>query len=240
MKDFLKDIIQNTHSMGFIKNIKIKGEGLKTELAAVAEDKTVIINAEFHNKIGQIDSTVGLSNLDQLNAMLNCPEYNEDSVISLIKNSSGVTETIHFENKDNTYTNNFRLMNPQLISALIPDKPFKGTTWSVKFSPSASSITKFKYQAQTHNDSLQCSFFTENKSLYVEFGDATVGHLGKFVFQPGVNETLLKLSFPVARISSILSLAGDKVMHFSNEGIMEILLDSGLALYSFKIPALSK
>ena len=41
-------------------------------------------------------------------------------------------------------------------------------------------------------------------------------------------------------VISILNLAGDKTMRFSDEGVAEITVNSGLAVYTYKIPAQSK
>jgi hypothetical protein len=47
-------------------------------------------------------------------------------------------------------------------------------------------------------------------------------------------------SYPVTQINAILALTGDKVMKISDGGAAEITVDSGLAMYSYIIPAQSK
>jgi hypothetical protein len=44
----------------------------------------------------------------------------------------------------------------------------------------------------------------------------------------------------VQQTLAILSLDGDKVMKFSDQGAMQIQVDSGLATYEYILPAQSK
>jgi len=72
------------------------------------------------------------------------------------------------------------------------------------------------------------------------FGDHST-HAGNFVFQANVGGTLKReWAWPVKIIISILDLTGDKTMRISDDGIAEITVNSGLAVYSYKIPAQSK
>jgi len=61
------------------------------------------------------------------------------------------------------------------------------------------------------------------------------------VFQAGVTGTLTKAwAWPVAAVSSILSLSGDKTFRISDEGAAQITVNSGLATYDYILPAQSK
>ena len=61
------------------------------------------------------------------------------------------------------------------------------------------------------------------------------------VFHSGVNGSFTKNWFwPVLRFLGILSLQGDKIVRFSDEGAAEITVDSGLIEYRYIIPAQSK
>ena len=71
------------------------------------------------------------------------------------------------------------------------------------------------------------------------FGDAS-SHGGEFVFVNDVSGKLTKAwNWPVAAVLSILKAAdvNNTVVSFSDEGAMQITLDSGLAVYKYIIPA---
>ena len=43
MKDYLNDIVQHTHSPGFIDLIKVQGSDTETSIEGLAEDRSVIV-----------------------------------------------------------------------------------------------------------------------------------------------------------------------------------------------------
>ena len=49
MKDYLQDIVQHTHGLGFIDLVKVDGTDEETILEGLAEDRSVIIKAKFKN-----------------------------------------------------------------------------------------------------------------------------------------------------------------------------------------------
>ena len=51
MKDTLHDIVQHTHSLGFIDLVKIVGDDKTTELDAMAEDRSVILAGNTNSKV---------------------------------------------------------------------------------------------------------------------------------------------------------------------------------------------
>jgi hypothetical protein len=61
------------------------------------------------------------------------------------------------------------------------------------------------------------------------------------VFAHDVEGTLSKgWNWPVAAVISILSLSGDKMIRFSDEGAAQITVDSGLGIYNYILPAQQK
>jgi hypothetical protein len=61
------------------------------------------------------------------------------------------------------------------------------------------------------------------------------------VFAADVEGKLTKpWSWPVAPITAILGLNGDKTIKFSDEGAAMLTVDSGIAEYNYIIPALTK
>jgi hypothetical protein len=80
---------------------------------------------------------------------------------------------------------------------------------------------------------------TDGDKLKFTFGDQST-HGGEFIFATGVVGSLNKgWTWPVASVLSILKIAdaNNAKVSFSNEGAMQITLDSGLATYKYIIPA---
>ena len=48
MKDYLKDIVQHTHGLGFIDQAKVVNEQGTTSLEAMDDDRTVIVLSLIH------------------------------------------------------------------------------------------------------------------------------------------------------------------------------------------------
>jgi hypothetical protein len=80
---------------------------------------------------------------------------------------------------------------------------------------------------------------TESGNLKFIFGDQST-HGGEFIFATNVTGNLNKAwTWPVSSVLSILKIAdaNNAKIGFSNEGAMQITLDSGLATYKYIIPA---
>ena len=74
MRDYLKDIVQHTHGLGFIDQAKVVNENSVTNLEAMDDDRTVIVQAQFKEQVPGLDGTFGLPNLSKLNVLLNIDE----------------------------------------------------------------------------------------------------------------------------------------------------------------------
>jgi hypothetical protein len=243
MKDYLQDIVQHTHSLGIIDLVKITGSDQDTSIEALAEDKSVIVQAKFKNPVPEFVGTFGMPNLGKLNTILNIPEYKENAKLSINKqtrNNEEVPVGIHFENKGGDFKNDYRFMTSEIINEKLKTVRMKQVKWNVEFVPTVSSIQKMKFQAQANSEETTFVSKTENNSLKFYFGDHS-SHAGNFVFQDGVTGTLSKQwSWPVSAVISILSLPGDKEFKISDEGVAQITVDSGIATYNYLLPAQSK
>jgi hypothetical protein len=244
MFDYLKDIVQHTYGLGVISMIKITGTKESTAINAFDQaTKTVILNAEFKAPVAGFEGVFGMPNLDRLNTILNIPEYRDDARITVQsqKDSNGndVPASIQFENKGGDFKNNYRFMSTAVINDQLKNVNMKPVKWGVEVTPTALSIQKLKFQAMAHSDATVFSSKTENGELKFFFGDSS-SHAGSFTFAT-TNGTLSKqLNWPVSVVNSILSLPGDKTFKISDDGVAEIVVDSGLAVYHYKLPAQTK
>lgn len=240
---FLKDIVQHTFSLGGINLVKVTGTESETAIDAMSEDRSVILQAKTHNPWPMFIGQFGMPNLDKLNVILNIPEYAEDSKITVTKKKIGEVEELaglHFENKAGDFKNDYRFMSSALINEQLKQLKFKGVKWNVEFEPSVQNIQRLKFMASANSEEKTFIAKTEKGALKFMFGDHS-SHAGDFVFADGVSGTVAKgFHWPITEVMGILNLSGDKVFRISDEGAAQITVDSGLALYTYTMPAQQK
>ena len=240
MKDHLLDLVQHTYDLGCIDLIKVTGTTADTTVNGVAEDKSVILEAQFANPVADFIGTFGMPNLGKLKTLINLQEYREDAKLAITKRATGEPDGITFENKSGDFRNNYRFMASEIVNDKLKTLKFKGVNWHITFEPTVAAIQRLKMQAQANSEEPNFQVKTENKNLKFFFGDHST-HSGNFVFQPDITGTLKhSWSWPVAQVISILGLTGDKTMKISDDGCMQITVDSGLAVYNYILPAQTK
>ena len=240
MKDNLLDLVQHTFDLGCIDLIKVTGTDADTVVNGVAEDKSVILEAQFANPVADFIGTFGMPNLGKLKTLLNLQEYREDAKLTITRRATGEPDGINFENKVSDFKNNYRFMASEIVNDKLKTLKFKGVNWHITFEPTVAAIQRLKMQAQANSEEPNFQVKTDNKNLKFFFGDHST-HSGNFVFQPDVTGTLKhSWSWPVAQVISILGLTGDKTMKISDDGCMQITVDSGMAVYNYILPAQTK
>lgn len=243
MKDYLQDIVQHTHALGVIDLVKITGTANDTIVESIAEDRSVIVDAKFKNPVPEFLGVFGMPNLGKLNTILNIPEYKEDAVLTIStqqRNGAVVPAGIHFENKAGDFKNEYRFMATDVVNDKLKSVKMKSIKWDVEFTPSVAGITKMKYQASANLEETTFVAKTEQGKLKFFFGDHS-SHSGNFVFQDGIVGTLNKAwNWPTGQVLSIFALSGDKTVRISDEGVMQITVDSGIGEYNYKLPAQQK
>lgn len=243
MKDYLQDIVQHTHGLGTIDLVKITGTDSDTIINALAEDRSVIVEAKFKSANLNFIGTFGMPNLGKLNTILNIPEYKDDAKLSVTRqerNGESTPSGVHFENKVGDFKNDYRFMDAAVVNDKLKAVKFKGVKWGVDVVPTNANIQRLRFQASANSEETTFIARVESGNLNFYFGDAA-SHAGNFVFQAGVSGVLNKAwAWPVAAVIAILSLPGDKTFKISDEGAAMITVDSGLADYSYIIPAQTK
>lgn len=241
MRDYLLDIVKNTYGLGIIDLVKITGTDTETTIEALAEDRSVIVQAKTNAPVAEFVGVFGMPNLGKLNTILGIEEYKKDAKIS-IKNraDNGLPEGLHFENAAGDFKNDYRFMSQELVSDKLKSVKMRQVTWAVEFEPTVANIQRLKFQQAANSEEVNFSVKTENGDLKLFFGDHS-SHSGNFVFAAGVGGTLTRAwSYPVAAVLSILNLAGDKTFRISDEGVAQITVNTGVATYDYKLPAQSK
>ena len=240
MRDYLLDLVQHTHDLGCIDLVKIVGDDKTTSISGLAEDLSVVVQAEFKNPVPEFMGTFGMPNLTKLKTLLNLQEYREHAKLTITKRATGEPDGIAFENKNGDFKNSYRFMASEIVNDKLKTAKFKGVNWHIEFEPSVASIMRLKMQMSANVEEPNFQAKVENGDLKFFFGDHST-HAGNFVFQAGVTGTLKRAwSWPAIQVSSILGLTGDKIMRISDDGAAQITVDSGVAVYNYILPAQSK
>jgi len=130
-------------------------------------------------------------------------------------------------------------MSTDVINEKMKTVKFRGVKWDVEIEPSVMAVQRFNFQAGANNEHPTFLAKTDNGNLKFIFGDAST-HGGEFIFAQGVTGKLDRgWTWPIVPILSILKIADVNTtkMSLSNEGAIQITLNSGLATYKYIIPA---
>ena len=244
MKDTLLDIVKHTHALGFLNLVKIVSDDKESTIESMADDRSVIMKGKFHKPIG-IDGTFGMPQLNKLDILLKVPEYKDGATITVstrAKEGKDYPTGLHFENANGDFKNDYRFMNAEIIEEKLKTVKFRGVNWDIEFEPSMAAVTRLTYLVQANSEETSFVAKTDGTDLKFYFGDHST-HAGEFIFQPGVSGTLDKnWAWPVAQVLQILKLAESSTvkMHISNEGALQLTVDSGIGEYQFILPAQSK
>lgn len=244
MKDILQDIIEHTRALEGVDLIRVEGTQTQTEVIALAEDRSVAITGLFKNPNAEFIGTFGMPNLTKLSTIIGFDDYDSDAKITVLKkdrDGQQVPDTIHFETKDNSFVNDYRLMGANIVTERVKKPILAATiTFNVEFTPSVASIQRLKKQASANSEETTFVTKVDGSDLKIYFGDHS-SHSGNFVFEANVSGKLSRnWAWPIKQVLAILSLAGDKTFKISDQGLCEIVVDSGLAVYTYRLPAQQK
>jgi hypothetical protein len=234
--------VDHTQKLGFLNIVKITGTEEKTLIDSMADDRTVILYAETKDPSPEMIGTFGMPQLEKLRYLLDGKEYQEDATIDLVtadRNGETLPVGLHFENKDGDFKNDYRFMNQAIIEEKLKTVKFRGVNWHVEVEPSVAAVQRFQFQAGANTEHTTFLAKTDGDALKFTFGDAA-SHGGEFTFATGVTGKITKgWTWPVAPVLSILKIAdaNNAKIGFSNDGAMQIELDSGIATYKYIIPA---
>jgi hypothetical protein len=242
MQDLLKDIVSHTNNLGFLNIVKITGTGDKTSIDSMADDRSVVMQAETANPYPDMVGVFGMPQLNKLKFLLDCPEYKEGASIEVVKadrNGEELPVGLHFENSGKDFKNDYRFMNTEIINEKLKTVKFRNVPWHVEVAPTVQAIQRFNFQASANNEHTTFLAKTDGNNLKFIFGDQAT-HGGEFVFATDVTGKLTSSwTWPVNSVLAILKIAdaNNAKLSFSNDGAMMITLDSGIATYKYIIPA---
>lgn len=236
MKDFLQDLVAHTHTLGVLPNIRVNATGDTAYIDAVSEDRHVVLMATTHSKINGLEGKFAMNNLHKIDLHLKCPEYRENAKINLILEDRGnevLPTGIHFQNENGDYQNDFRFTNKSLLDLTMKNVEFVCPRWDVEFQPLQNSIQRFKFQVAAHTEETLFHVTTKDNNLIFSFGDMNT-HAGSFVFQSNISGHIKKnWLWPKSTVLAVLNLDGDKTIRITDDGALQITVDSGITEYNY-------
>ena len=243
MRDILQDIVGHTHNLGFLNIVKITGTDSKTSLESISDDKSVVMFAETANPYPDMLGIFGMPQLNKLKFLLDGPDYKDGATIEIYRgDKQGHTDIplgVKFDSADGEIHNDYQFMNVDVVNEKVKTGKFRGVNWHVEVEPSLQGIQRFAFQAGANTEHATFLAKTDGDKLKFSFGDTST-HNGEFVFATGVTGKITKAwTWPVGNVLAILKIAdaNNAKISFSNDGAMQITLDSGIAKYQYIIPA---
>ena len=155
MKDILQDIVSHTQNLGFLTTVKVTGTDKGTTINSMADDRSVIMEAETANPYPDMIGVFGMPQLNKLKYLLEGAEYKEGAKISITtaeRNGETLPVGLHFENKDSDFKNDYRFMNQEIINEKMKTVKFRGVKWDVEIEPSVTSVIRFNFQAGANSE----------------------------------------------------------------------------------------
>lgn len=242
MKDYILDICKYVVTTGFYDKIKITANQKSVTLEAMDKEKEVVLKGTFTTPLAELDGEFGLSNLSLLGHISSDSEFNsKDSTVEIdYRTENGVKTPIelHYTNKSKSYIN-YRFMSKQLI----PDQPkFMEPSWDLVITPSKSNVQQFGWAAAglgAYEQYFIPKIQDGNLKFFIGEENAA-SQRGGVVFASELAESFeSQHKWKISQVMTVLKLSEtcDCEMAFSNKGVIQITLKTGIATYRYIFPA---
>ena len=246
IKDILKDVLKHTHGLGIFEQVKLTGTVESTEVETVDADKTVIFKGETHQPVPDlVDSTIGLSRMGVLQGNLQYPGYDDATgsvaVVTQERNGEQVPTEVEFKSAEGNEAH-YRFMLADVINQQLKSIKFKGAEFDVNVVPSDKNLKDLTYfNSVLGTYEANFSPKTNGTDLYFHIGDAGSDRTKIHVSNTIEGEIKGDWRWPLDIVLRILKLSdsGNCVLSINDEGLLQIIVDSGMAKYTYLLPAKS-
>ncbi|MDA9843046.1 hypothetical protein N9C44_01090 [bacterium] len=246
IKDILKDVLKHTHGLGIFEMVKITGDVEKATIETVDADKTVIFKGETHQPYPDfVDSTVGLSRMGVLQGYLQYPGFDGEGSTVAVKTQERNEETVPVEVEFTSADGNdahYRFMLSDVINQQLKAIKFKGAEFDLNIVPTDKNLKDMAYFNSVLG-SFEANFSpkTNGKELYFHIGDG-VSDRTKILISNDIDGSITgDWRWPLDIVLKILRLGdtGNCVLSINDQGLLQIIVDSGIAKYTYLLPARS-
>lgn len=241
--DELKDILAQTHGLGFIDMMKIESSATETKISAIDDAKTVVINGTLKTPLTELDGTVGLSRMAVLQGYLKFPPFAVDKatvgITTTNRDGEDIPTEVSFSSPDG-HASSYRFMHRDVIDEQIQVPNFKGATWDVVITNTDSLMKDLGYFNGVLG-SFEPVFTakTDGTDLNFYIGSGATDRATVPVAK-GVSGTLNGATWRLVETLAILKLASkadDCTLSFSNKGVLKIEMETALGTYEYLLPA---
>ena len=246
IKDIFKDVLKHTHGLGIFEMVKITGALDSTEIETVDADKTVIFKGQTHKPVVDfVDSTIGLSRMGVLQGYLQYPGFDDENakveVIKQDRNGDIIPTEIKFTSADGNDAN-YRFMLADVINQQLKSIKFKGADFDINIVPTQKNLKDLSYFNSVLGG-YEANFApkTDGTQLHFHIGDG-VSDRTKILISNTIEGSITKdWRWPLDIVLKILRLSdsGNCVMSINDQGLLQIIVDSGIGTYTYLLPARS-
>lgn len=244
IKSVLMDIVKHTSGLGIIENVKVIGTADGTTIAAMDANKTVILTGKMHDVVPEFVGEFGMGNLGLLTSLMRLSNYQDVNasidVIRQVKDEAEIPVNLVFKDAEGG-KDQYRFMSRDIIDQAMKVATFKGASWDVQVEPATKRIMQLSEVSGIYSGvDPAFSVKTEDGNLVFTVGSNEGGATGRRVFAENIDGNLSTTwSWPLSQFLSIIKLGGTILVRFSNQGVCQIDVDSGLGVYSYIMPALA-
>ena len=244
IKDTLKDVLKHTHSLGIFEMVKITGTLEETTVETVDAEKTVIFKGKTVKPVADfVDNTVGLSRMSVLDGYLKFPGFDADDatvrVVTQERNGAEVPTEVEFVANDGTNAN-YRFMLAEVVNQQLKEINFKGAEFDINIVPSQKNLKDLAYFNGVLGQ-FESTFSprTEDGKLYFYIGDGGGDRTKILVNDAPDGEISHEFHWPLDIVLKILRLSesSNVVLSINAKGLLQIVVHSGLAEYTYLLPA---
>lgn len=244
IKSVLLDIVKHTKGADNIESVKIAGTKDKTILDAMDKERTVMLHVEFHEPVEEFTGNFGMGNLGFLASLTKFSNYqNDEATIEVSRREDDGEEIPHTLTFRDTAggRDQYRFMS-KMVFENIQVAHLRVNEWDVEFSPAIKNIAQLSEVSGIYSGiDPAFSVRVEDGNVVFDVGSAEGGVVGRRVFAENVEGNMSTVwSWPLTTFLNILKLGGETTVRFSDRGACQIEIDSGIAVYKFTLPAISR
>ena len=246
IKDIFKDVLKHTHGLGIFEMVKMTGTVESTNIETVDPDKTVILKGKTINPVPDfVDATIGLSRMGVLQGYLQYPGFDDENasvqIVTQERNEETVPVEVEFISADGNDAH-YRFMLADIVNQQLKEIKFKGAEFDINIVPTAKNLKDLGYFNSVLG-TYEANFMpkTNGTDLFFHIGDGTSDRT-KIHINSNIEGSISRdWRWPLDIVLKILRLGDNAncVLSINDQGLLQIVVDSGLGVYTYLLPAKS-
>lgn len=246
MKEIFEDLLAHTHGLGCIEMVKIVGDDQQTRIEAISPSRSVVMTGTLKQTNPLLEGVTGLARMAVLHGYLRFPAFQDsNSTVNVVREARGDNNEISAVRLEFSapggHHSVYRFMGGETAESQIKVPPFKGVTWDVTLEPSDGNVKDLSYFGNILG-AYDPTFVpvTQNNKLTFKVGSSN-GDQSQVPFAHNVSGALTgRWCWPLSETLSILKLgisAQQCTMSFSEQGALQITVETELTTYQYILPA---